>query len=69
MHRLRYAVVTGARIADAVRYGYRMNLPVRTVAGASAVLTLRPFQIITLRLRRRHPVARSRVPSTAISSA
>ncbi|MFC7623135.1 alpha-mannosidase [Microlunatus sp. GCM10028923] len=33
-HRLRYAIVPGAEIADAVREGYAINLPERTVAGA-----------------------------------
>ena len=36
-HTLRYALVVGATIGDAVREGYRINLPVRTVAGAAAV--------------------------------
>ncbi|TQJ48390.1 glycoside hydrolase family 38 C-terminal domain-containing protein [Phycicoccus sp. SLBN-51] len=34
VHRLRYALVPGATIADAVREGYRVNLPVRTVRGS-----------------------------------
>jgi alpha-mannosidase len=36
-HRLRYAFVTGADIADAVREGYRINLPERSVPGGAAV--------------------------------
>ncbi|MGW6719766.1 glycoside hydrolase family 38 N-terminal domain-containing protein [Streptomyces sp. NPDC054995] len=36
-HRLRYGVVVGADIADAVREGYAFNLAERTVAGAAAV--------------------------------
>jgi alpha-mannosidase len=32
-HRLRYAIVPGAEIGDAVREGYAINLPERTVAG------------------------------------
>ena len=36
-HRLRYAVVPGAGIADAVREGYRINLPLRVVSGAAGV--------------------------------
>ena len=36
-HTLRYALVVGATIGDAVREGYRINLPVRTVTGAAAV--------------------------------
>ncbi|MFB9375607.1 alpha-mannosidase [Kineococcus gynurae] len=35
-HRLRAGLVVGAGIADAVREGYRMNLPVREVTGATA---------------------------------
>jgi alpha-mannosidase len=34
VHRLRYALVPGATIADAVREGYRVNLPLRTVRGS-----------------------------------
>ncbi|SES45014.1 alpha-mannosidase [Pedococcus cremeus] len=34
VHRLRYALVPGASIADAVREGYRVNLPVRAVRGS-----------------------------------
>ncbi|MGI8881105.1 MAG: alpha-mannosidase [Jatrophihabitans sp.] len=33
-HTLRYALVPGATIGDAVREGYRINLPARTVAGS-----------------------------------
>ena len=36
-HRLRYALVPGAGIVDAVREGYRINLPEREVAGAEPV--------------------------------
>ncbi len=36
-HRLRYGLVVGARIGDAVREGYRMNLPERSVAGSAPV--------------------------------
>ncbi|WP_344075117.1 alpha-mannosidase [Nocardiopsis metallicus] len=36
-HRFRYALAPGAEIGDAVREGYRMNLPVREVPGRSAV--------------------------------
>ncbi len=35
-HRFRYAIAPGATIGDAVREGYRMNLPVRAVTGAAA---------------------------------
>ncbi|GAB3077277.1 alpha-mannosidase [Pedococcus soli] len=38
VHRLRYAVVPGAGIADAIREGYRINLPLRTVPGSGAVV-------------------------------
>jgi alpha-mannosidase len=34
VHRLRYALVPGAQVADAVREGYRVNLPVRAVRGS-----------------------------------
>ncbi|MDF2145533.1 glycoside hydrolase family 38 C-terminal domain-containing protein [Knoellia sp. p5-6-4] len=34
VHRLRYGLVPGASIGDAVREGYRVNLPVRTVRGS-----------------------------------
>jgi alpha-mannosidase len=37
---LRYAIVPGAEILDAVREGYAINLPLRTVPGASAVAPL-----------------------------
>ncbi|MFF8375864.1 alpha-mannosidase [Streptomyces sp. NPDC015661] len=37
-HRLRYGLVLGADIADAVREGYAFNLPERTVAGAAAAV-------------------------------
>ncbi|WP_152362561.1 alpha-mannosidase [Microlunatus speluncae] len=33
-HRLRYAIVPGAAMGDAVREGYAINLPERTIAGA-----------------------------------
>ena len=36
-HTLRYALVCGAGVDDAVREGYRINLPVRRVHGAGAV--------------------------------
>ncbi|WP_017589341.1 alpha-mannosidase [Nocardiopsis ganjiahuensis] len=36
-HRFRYALAPGAEIEDAVREGYRINLPVREVPGATAV--------------------------------
>lgn len=36
-HRLRYAVVPGADIADAVREGYRINLPERSLPGSTTV--------------------------------
>ncbi len=37
-HHLRYAIVPGADIADAVREGYRINLPLRVVRGAGSVV-------------------------------
>ena len=36
VHRLRYALVPGAGVADAVREGYRVNLPLRRVRGSGA---------------------------------
>ena len=36
-HRLRYGLVVGADIAEAVREGYRINLPARAVAGGNSV--------------------------------
>jgi alpha-mannosidase len=36
VHRMRYSLVPGAGIADAVREGYRVNLPLRRVRGAGA---------------------------------
>ncbi|MBR8742378.1 glycoside hydrolase family 38 C-terminal domain-containing protein [Nocardiopsis sp. MG754419] len=39
-HRLRYALAPGADIEDAVREGYRINLPVRSAPGAAAVAPL-----------------------------
>jgi alpha-mannosidase len=36
-HRLNYSLVPGAAIADAVREGYRINLPERRVTGGSSV--------------------------------
>ncbi|WP_306365790.1 glycoside hydrolase family 38 C-terminal domain-containing protein [Nocardiopsis sp. CC223A] len=36
-HRFRYALVPGATVADAVREGYRLNLPPREVGGSGAV--------------------------------
>ncbi|KRE58955.1 glycoside hydrolase family 38 C-terminal domain-containing protein [Phycicoccus sp. Soil748] len=38
VHRLRYAVVPGAGIADAIREGYRVNLPLRVVRGSGEVV-------------------------------
>ncbi|MGA8979698.1 MAG: glycoside hydrolase family 38 C-terminal domain-containing protein, partial [Pedococcus sp.] len=38
VHRLRYAVVPGADLADAIREGYRINLPLRVVRGSGAVV-------------------------------
>ena len=38
VHRLRYAVVPGADLADAIREGYRVNLPLRVVRGSGAVV-------------------------------
>lgn len=37
MHRFRHALVPGATIGDAVREGYVVNLPERTVPGAGPV--------------------------------
>ena len=34
-HRLRYALLVGADVPDAVREGYRLNLPERTVPGSA----------------------------------
>jgi alpha-mannosidase len=39
-HRLRYALVIGADVLDAVREGYRLNLPERTSAGGTPVAPL-----------------------------
>ncbi|MFE9569447.1 alpha-mannosidase [Streptomyces sp. NPDC006692] len=39
-HRFRHALVPGATIGDAVREGYRVNLPERTVTGAGPVAPL-----------------------------
>jgi alpha-mannosidase len=39
-HRLAYSLVVGADVADAVREGYRANLPVRRRAGRGAVAPL-----------------------------
>jgi alpha-mannosidase len=39
-HRLRYAVVPGAGILDAVREGYAINLPLRAVCGGTPVAPL-----------------------------
>ncbi|MEV7238958.1 glycoside hydrolase family 38 C-terminal domain-containing protein [Streptomyces sp. NPDC051020] len=39
-HRLRYGIVLGAAIADAVREGYAFNLPERAVPGTTAVTPL-----------------------------
>jgi len=38
VHRMRYAVVPGAGIADAIREGYRVNLPLRMVRGSGDVV-------------------------------
>ncbi|WP_030793157.1 alpha-mannosidase [Streptomyces sp. NRRL S-920] len=40
VHRFRHALVPGAAIGDAVREGYRINLPERRVSGGSAVAPL-----------------------------
>ncbi|MGM9386425.1 alpha-mannosidase [Streptomyces antibioticus] len=40
VHRFRHALVPGATIGDAVREGWRLNLPARTVTGARAVAPL-----------------------------
>ncbi|MFD3441959.1 alpha-mannosidase [Streptomyces sp. NPDC058685] len=40
VHRFRHALVPGAQIADAVREGFRINLPERTVPGDGAVAPL-----------------------------
>lgn len=37
LHTMRCAIVPGASMTDAVREGYRINLPPRTVAGSSSV--------------------------------
>ncbi|GCB43295.1 glycoside hydrolase family 38 C-terminal domain-containing protein [Streptomyces sp. NL15-2K] len=39
-HRLRYALVVGADVAAAVREGYRLNLPERTLPGGTPVAPL-----------------------------
>jgi alpha-mannosidase len=39
-HRLRYALLVGADITDAVREGYRLNLPKRSVPGTAEVAPL-----------------------------
>lgn len=39
-HRFRHSLVTGAGVDDAVREGYHLNLPMRTVRGAHAVRPL-----------------------------
>ncbi|SEG55909.1 alpha-mannosidase [Actinacidiphila yanglinensis] len=39
-HRLRYALVLGAQVPDAIRAGYRMNLPERAVPGSATVAPL-----------------------------
>lgn len=39
-HRLRYALLVGADIGDAVREGYQLNLPERTVPGSRTVAPL-----------------------------
>lgn len=40
LHRFRYALAPGASVTDAVREGYRVNLPERRVAGGSPVAPL-----------------------------
>ncbi|WP_416981805.1 alpha-mannosidase [Streptomyces sp. T028] len=40
VHRFRHALVPGATIGDAVREGWRINLPARTLDGAAAVAPL-----------------------------
>ncbi|MFJ8311227.1 MULTISPECIES: alpha-mannosidase [unclassified Streptomyces] len=40
LHRFRHALVPGATIGDAVREGYRLNLPERTVRGSAPVAPL-----------------------------
>ncbi|GAA3507474.1 hypothetical protein VO63_04515 [Streptomyces showdoensis] len=40
LHRFRHALVPGATIGDAVREGYRVNLPMREVTGAGEVTPL-----------------------------
>ncbi|MFC9246171.1 alpha-mannosidase [Streptomyces sp. NPDC057136] len=40
LHRFRYALVPGASIGDAIREGYRINLPERRVAGDASVAPL-----------------------------
>ncbi|GAA1272764.1 glycoside hydrolase family 38 C-terminal domain-containing protein [Kitasatospora nipponensis] len=40
LHRFRYALVPGASVGDAVREGYRINLPERRVVGTVAVAPL-----------------------------
>ncbi|MYZ18396.1 glycosyl hydrolase-related protein, partial [Streptomyces sp. SID337] len=40
VHRFRHALVPGAAIGDAVREGYRVNLPERTVTGGGEVAPL-----------------------------
>jgi alpha-mannosidase len=39
-HRLRYALVVGASVGDAVREGYRINLPERTIPGSRTISPL-----------------------------
>jgi alpha-mannosidase len=39
-HEMRYALVPGASVADAIEAGYRLNLPLRTVHGATQVSPL-----------------------------
>ncbi|MCS0636918.1 glycosyl hydrolase-related protein [Streptomyces sp. LP05-1] len=40
VHRFRHALVPGATVGDAVREGYRLNLPERTVTGGAEVAPL-----------------------------
>ncbi|MFI9234899.1 alpha-mannosidase [Streptomyces sp. NPDC053079] len=43
VHRFRYALVPGASVGDAVREGYRINLPERRVPGAAGVTGVEPL--------------------------
>ncbi|MFI9201451.1 alpha-mannosidase [Streptomyces sp. NPDC053048] len=53
-HRFRYALVPGASVADAVREGYRINLPERRVPGATGVeplVTVRDRAVVVSALK------------------